>query len=41
MVMNGVVSQKIGIFIRIVVRTSSLTQHVITVRKIHTVLYIS
>jgi hypothetical protein len=39
MVLNGIISQKIGIFISIVLRTSNMTQHVITVRKIHNVLY--
>ena len=39
MVLNGIISQKIGIFISIIVRTSSMTQPVITVRKIHNVLY--
>jgi len=39
MVLNGIISQKIGIFISIVLRTSSMTQHVITVRKLHNMLY--
>jgi len=39
MVLNGIISQKIGIFISIVLRISNMTQHAITVRKIHNVLY--